>query len=143
MTCFGVVKYFLLWTLLLCIISWTNGSSGDRSEPFQRCLTRCLGLCKRNNAYPGKLPVLLMVFGWKCSDECKYTCMHKVTQRAIVRGWKIEQFYGKVGHKLEFIEHNKNFFAQVWLYLRNYIILDAFHKDCEWNGENFCFNSVS
>lgn len=93
---FSVVKWFLLWTIFICGITLTSGSSGDRSEPFRRCLTRCLDRCKDGNSYPGKLPVYLIMFGWQCSDECKYTCMHKVTQRSVARGWKIEQFYGKV-----------------------------------------------
>ncbi|XP_028391333.1 post-GPI attachment to proteins factor 3-like isoform X2 [Dendronephthya gigantea] len=92
---YGPIKYFLLWALLLCAISMANSSSGDRSETFQRCLTSCLVLCKNDDSYPAKLPVYLVIFGWKCPDECKYTCMHKVTHRAVARGRKIEQFYGK------------------------------------------------
>ena len=99
MTSFKAVEYFLLWTLFLCAISLSNSSSGDRSKPFQTCLTRCLILCKHDHSYPGKLPFYLLVFGWRCSDECKYVCMHNVTNLAAARGWKIEQFYGKVSEK--------------------------------------------
>jgi hypothetical protein len=112
MTCFGAVKYFLLWTLFLSAISLTSSSSGDRSEPFRKCLKRCLVLCKHENSYPGKLPLYLIVFGWRCSDECKYTCMHKVTQHAVARGWNMVQFYGKVRHKdikYKLIKHQKMF----------------------------------
>ena len=93
---YGAIRYFLLWALLLCAISMASSSSGDRSETFQRCLTSCLVLCKNDDSYPAKLPVYLVIFGWRCADECKYTCMHKVTHHALARGWKIEQFYGKV-----------------------------------------------
>ena len=95
MTSFKAVNYFLLWTLFLCSISLSGTSSGDRSKPFQICLTRCLVRCKHDNSYPGKLPFYLLVFGWRCSDECKYACMHNITNRAVARGGKIEQFYGK------------------------------------------------
>lgn len=91
-----IVRYLMSLTLLHCTISLTYGSSGDRSMRFQRCLTHCFGQCNHSNSYPGTLSLYLVLFGWQCSDECKYTCMHQVTQHAVARGWKIEQFYGKV-----------------------------------------------
>lgn len=96
MTYVEIVRYFLLWTLFLCTISLANGSSGDRSKQFQRCLKRCLGSCDNGDSYPAKLPLYLVLFGWKCADECKYTCMHQVTELSVAKGRNIEQFYGKV-----------------------------------------------
>lgn len=96
MTYVEIVRYFLLWTLFLCTISLATGSSGDRSKQFQTCLKLCLSTCNNGNSYPAKLPLYLVVFGWNCADECKYTCMHQVTQRSLARGRDIEQFYGKV-----------------------------------------------
>ena len=98
----GDIKYLLGWTLFVYTFYLTSGSSGDRSEPFQRCLKHCFSRCKNVYSYPGRLPVYLVVFGWQCSDECKYSCMHNITERAIARGWKIEQYYGKVGNKNTF-----------------------------------------
>ena len=96
MTCISTIRYFLSWTIFsLCTLPLTFGSSGDRSEQFQRCLAQCFGTCN-GNLYPARLPVYLVGFGWSCADECKYVCMHKVTQHAVAGGWEIEQFYGKV-----------------------------------------------
>jgi hypothetical protein len=97
------VKYFLYWTLFLCAISLSNSSSGDRSRPFRTCLTRSLALCNNDKSYPGALPLYLLVFGWRCSDECKYVCMHNVTNQAVAKGWNIEQFYGKVSSLPKFV----------------------------------------
>ena len=62
------------------------------------CQKMCTG-----NLYPTSLPFYLLIFGWNCVDECKYTCMHKVTEDALARGQDVMQFYGKVGHDLNAI----------------------------------------
>lgn len=32
---------------------------------------------------------------WTCTDDCKYACMHQITDRDIARGVQVQQYYGK------------------------------------------------
>ena len=89
--------FFPTWIVILCSVSITFASKGDRSGRFQQCLHNCQQDCQ-GTSYPAYLPLYLLVFGWGCEDECKYVCMHKVTEDALVRGQDIQQFYGKVNN---------------------------------------------
>jgi hypothetical protein len=41
------------------------------------------------------LPLALRLTRWTCADDCKYTCMHTLTDLALESGVRMEQFYGK------------------------------------------------
>lgn len=90
----NIVLPHLCIIIILCSMPITFGSTGDRSQPFQRCLNDCQQMCS-GKSYPAYLPLYLLVFGWSCKDECKYVCMHNVTEDALVRGQGVQQYYGK------------------------------------------------
>jgi post-GPI attachment to proteins factor 3 len=68
-------------------------SSGDSSLEFHDCLGTCQSKICVTNA--PALELSLRLTGWTCTDECKYTCMHNLTDDAIATGDPIEQYYGK------------------------------------------------
>ena len=69
------------------------GSTGDRLIVFDNCLKACTLTCASPNA--PALGIFLRLTGWTCSDNCKYECMHKVTDDAENSNSKVHQFYGK------------------------------------------------
>ncbi|CAI2184087.1 7792_t:CDS:1 [Funneliformis geosporum] len=80
--------------ILLLIISLPPvfSSIGDRSEEFQTCVNTCVStVCSQNPT----LSLYLRFFAWTCEDECKYNCMHEITDQAIHSNQEIHQYYGK------------------------------------------------
>ncbi|KAF8605975.1 Per1-like protein [Ceratobasidium sp. AG-I] len=86
-------------------------SSGDRSPAFQQCLSGCTSrICSTDNTdyLTPTLPLALRLTRWSCTDDCKYRCMHTLTDiaieekaRALEQGQpphpaaRVQQFYGK------------------------------------------------
>lgn len=98
--------------LVIAIICITTAcaSSGDRSDVFQRCLNKCArqsctatatddGNLSPTRAQQGQqammMPLALRLTRWTCADNCKYTCMHALTDLAEESGVRMEQYYGK------------------------------------------------
>lgn len=82
---------FLLVSLLLSVTA--SASSGDRSDIFQACVSRCeTELCKGSST----LPLALRLTRWTCSDDCRYTCMHAITDHSVhSREDRVHQYFGK------------------------------------------------
>ncbi|KAF8437554.1 Per1-like protein [Boletus edulis BED1] len=86
------MKAFLFSTCILVLSSTAYGSSGDRSTEFQNCVSTCYG----DHCHPWTtLPLDLRLTRWTCTDDCKYRCMHMLTDKAISLGHDIQQYYGK------------------------------------------------
>ena len=88
--------HFLPLFFLLVTASSAFASSGDRSSVFQGCLERCL----RHSCTPEGRPLrpqslALWLTRWTCADDCKYTCMHTLTDLAAESGVQMQQYYGK------------------------------------------------
>ncbi|KAG2139065.1 Per1-like protein [Suillus clintonianus] len=67
-------------------------SSGDRSSNFQNCISACYGnQCQHQTT----LSLALRLTRWTCTDDCKYQCMHMLTDIAIHGRSTIHQYYGK------------------------------------------------
>lgn len=117
------MRLYLL-PLCLIVIATTcttaYASTGDRSDAFQRCLNKCTTQSCTATANDGRrgrssdsntnnhndtpkspsraqqtLPLALRLTRWTCADDCKYTCMHTLTDFALESGVRVEQFYGK------------------------------------------------
>ena len=41
------------------------------------------------------MPLALRLTRWTCADDCKYSCMHTLTDLVLESGVRMEQFYGK------------------------------------------------
>lgn len=76
--------------------SLVAASSGDRDHQFQRCVNQCE---TRNQCIAGEVPhdfpLAMRLTRWTCLDDCKYTCMHTMTDFAVESGVPIKQYYGK------------------------------------------------
>lgn len=68
-------------------------SSGDRAQDFTSCVSRCER--DRCGSLSYGLPMALQMTRWTCTDDCKYTCMHEITDREIARNARVQQYYGK------------------------------------------------
>ncbi|ELU43556.1 PER1 protein [Rhizoctonia solani AG-1 IA] len=102
---------FRLLCGLVPFVAFASASSGDRSPPFQQCLSNCVSrACTEANGTNGSpnLPLILRLTRWTCTDDCKYQCMHILTDIALheqVRaqnqglyshsGTRVHQYYGK------------------------------------------------
>ncbi|EMD34324.1 hypothetical protein CERSUDRAFT_86447 [Gelatoporia subvermispora B] len=79
---------------ILCLAGLVLSSSGDRANQFQGCVA----LCQSRSCQPGSsnaLPLALRFTQWTCADDCKYNCMHLITDHAVEAGARIHQYYGK------------------------------------------------
>jgi len=73
----------------ICVLA----SYGDHSPDFEDCLSRCENeTCQASRS---ALPLPLRITRWSCTDDCKYVCMHLITDRDVGRGVRVEQYYGK------------------------------------------------
>ncbi|KIP07488.1 hypothetical protein PHLGIDRAFT_415639 [Phlebiopsis gigantea 11061_1 CR5-6] len=86
------MKLLLLYAAITCLPS-CYASSGDRSHIYQDCVSRCH--TQSCAAGPADLPIALRLTRWTCTDDCKYQCMHLITDAAIDTGERIHQYHGK------------------------------------------------
>ncbi|ORX93038.1 Per1-like protein [Basidiobolus meristosporus CBS 931.73] len=78
--------------LLVCFVTYTYGSYGDRQPVFNDCVSNCeRSVCASNPVLPLSLRLTL----WSCVDNCKYDCMRQITEKATETGEPIVQYYGK------------------------------------------------
>lgn len=83
------LRYALIF---ISLAAYAIASSGDRSAEFQNCVVRCsIDTCVSSSM----LPLALQLTRWTCADDCRYTCMHLVTNKAVELGLPVEQYYGK------------------------------------------------
>lgn len=77
---------------LVSLVALVLASSGDRDSDFQSCISRC-AVERCHFATP--LPLALLLTRWTCQDDCKYDCMHMLTDHAVQTRGAIRQYYGK------------------------------------------------
>lgn len=104
-----ILPLFFLVIATTCTIAYA--SSGDRSDTFRRCVDKCVkqtctaaddGSGNASGTRPVQaqqhqepLTLALRLTRWSCADNCKYTCMHLLTDFALESGVQMEQYYGK------------------------------------------------
>ncbi|OBZ75061.1 Protein PER1 [Grifola frondosa] len=65
-------------------------SSGDRSGDF----ITCVSTCAQSTPLAG-MSLAMRLTRWTHTDDCKYQCMHFITDQAIKYGRSIQQYHGK------------------------------------------------
>ncbi|KAI4110757.1 MAG: hypothetical protein LQ339_001033 [Xanthoria mediterranea] len=83
--------------LLLCLITTTYASLGDRLPEFRDCVSICIEQnCGRGNAV---IPVYLRLLFWTCPSNCDHTCQHIITDQRVARDPPmldpVVQYHGK------------------------------------------------
>jgi post-GPI attachment to proteins factor 3 len=86
-----------IFLLLLTTVGSVIASSGDQSDAFQTCLQQCTrqSCAPEDRRSLQAQPLALRLTRWTCTDDCKYTCMHTLTDFAAESGVRMEQYYGK------------------------------------------------
>ncbi|PPQ71700.1 hypothetical protein CVT24_007897 [Panaeolus cyanescens] len=78
---------------VFALVHFSIASSGDRAFEFNQCITRCnLQKCLDGQV---ELSPALRLTQWTCLDDCKYKCMHEITDKAVELGERVHQYYGK------------------------------------------------
>lgn len=84
-----------LTSLTVAILSASAfASSGDRSQEFIKCVDSCK-VTRCGPHFWKELSLALRVGNWSCTDDCKYKCMHEITDRDVQNGRRIQQYHGK------------------------------------------------
>lgn len=84
-----------LTSLTVAILSASAyASSGDRSQEFIKCVDSCK-VTRCGPHFWKNLSLALRVGNWSCTDDCKYKCMHEITDRDVQNGRRIQQYHGK------------------------------------------------
>lgn len=81
--------------VLAALVTSAKASSGDRSREFQICVNSCDVLNCQPGSQSSPLPLALRITRWTCVDDCKYHCMHQITDRDTDNGNPVQQYYGK------------------------------------------------
>ena len=68
-----------------------SASSGDRSPAYQSCVSKCEA--RTCSTYDPSIFMRLTL--WSCADDCKYICMHSITDHDVESGVRVQQYYGK------------------------------------------------
>ncbi|KAF9922624.1 hypothetical protein FBU30_007253 [Linnemannia zychae] len=89
--------------VLGCCASMVMASSGDQQEEYISCVSTCdRDACQgtrtgftadQHKAHD--LDLSLRVTQWTCIDNCRYLCMHDITERAIEQNEPVHQYHGK------------------------------------------------
>ncbi|KAF9080716.1 hypothetical protein BGX23_001763 [Mortierella sp. AD031] len=89
-------------TLVGCCASFALASSGDRQQEYISCVNNCDSdscqqqlLDNNNNNEKAELDLSLRITQWTCLDNCRYLCMHDITESAIEQNLPVHQYHGK------------------------------------------------
>lgn len=87
------IRPFSYLAILLLATALVVASSGDRAREFGECIVKCQS--ERCGRFEALKSLSLRLTRWTCTDDCKYTCMHDITDHAVATGRPIQQYYGK------------------------------------------------
>ncbi|KAI8362604.1 Per1-like protein [Blakeslea trispora] len=85
-----IPKDTLFWLCFLGLCTAVIASEGDEEPVFTYCVNKCSYL-----SCPTELNFFLRLLQWSCPENCRYTCMQKITDYAIRHHKTIYQYFGK------------------------------------------------
>jgi post-GPI attachment to proteins factor 3 len=85
------IRHVFYLILALAIPNTCLASSGDRDPTFRSCIAQC----EQRTCASYDPSLAMRLTRWSCTDNCKYNCMHYITDHALEGGVKIQQYYGK------------------------------------------------
>lgn len=98
----GMLPWILWW--FLGNLDLIEGSLGDRSYIYQRCLRSCKNEnCTKAASLQHFQETQSWIEGqlyWSCENECQYQCMWKTVEAFQKDDIAIPQFHGKVGYNI-------------------------------------------
>lgn len=98
----GMLSWILWW--FLGNLDLIEGSLGDRSYIYQRCLRSCRNEnCTKMASLQHFQETQSWIEGqlhWSCENECQYQCMWKTVEAFQKDDIAIPQFHGKVGYDI-------------------------------------------
>lgn len=92
-----ITRYTRVWLsalLLAALVAHVRASSGDRADMYQTCVLLCTKRVCADDA-PHWSSLVSRLTRWTCADDCKYNCMHHLTDQALEQGTRVHQYYGK------------------------------------------------
>lgn len=99
----GMLPWILWW--FLGNLDLIEGSVGDRSYIYQRCLRSCRNEnCTKAASLQHFQETQSWIEGqlyWSCENECQYQCMWKTVEAFQKDDIAIPQFHGKVGYDIQ------------------------------------------
>ncbi|KAG0287663.1 hypothetical protein BGZ96_008455 [Linnemannia gamsii] len=84
--------------LIACCASLALASSGDRQQEYISCVNKCDSeSCQTESKgeLEQQLDLSLRLTKWTCIDNCRYLCMHSITENAIQQNQPVHQYHGK------------------------------------------------
>ncbi|KAG2227215.1 hypothetical protein INT45_008459 [Circinella minor] len=82
---------YLIGIFLFSLVGLCHGSKGNVQPNFLGCVDHCV----RTECPTMELPLSLRLTLWDCPENCQYTCMQKITDRALIENTPVYQYYGK------------------------------------------------
>jgi post-GPI attachment to proteins factor 3 len=87
-----VLTFLFTHAMKFLLLLWgVFGSFGDQQYIFTDCVEKCKNECNTVTIFP----LALRITGWTCLDNCKYNCMHIITDLALENKEKVYQYFGK------------------------------------------------
>ncbi|XP_027839791.1 post-GPI attachment to proteins factor 3 [Aphis gossypii] len=93
-----MTQFLFVLTILALNYVFGHCSLGDSFPSYRNCVLECSQKrCDKDGIRYKRscCLVVLEVFKWKCSENCKYDCMWPMVEGLVERDWPVPQFHGK------------------------------------------------
>ncbi|KZC05343.1 PREDICTED: post-GPI attachment to proteins factor 3 [Dufourea novaeangliae] len=89
-------RWIFVLILQILFIANTTGSTGDRSQFYSLCLSKCRdNNCVGDEDFKVQPSVSLRMLLWSCKEDCSYSCTWETVNYFTSHGLKVPQFHGK------------------------------------------------
>ncbi|KZT03471.1 Per1-like protein [Laetiporus sulphureus 93-53] len=89
------MRIVLLTPLVLGTTLCARASFGDRADTYINCVSKCESRICHDLNWADSISLPMRITQWSCTDDCKYGCMHAITDLAVENSEPIQQYHGK------------------------------------------------